>query len=251
MNRQQRANVSVVPHRRHEGLFIVNGQLCTKNLFPGDDDKDDLLFLQQNEDGTEEVHYRVWDPSTSPLAAVVLKGVDYFSIKPGAKVLYLGAASLATVSHLSDIVGSSGMVYAVTSFSSLFTQLSDMAIKRTNVTPINEDPSDPFKYRNLVGTHVDVMLSEIPLDCQVQMMALNASYFLKVGGHFVVSFEPERINFGLPIPFRSVIVLQYSRLHGHRLEPSQEVNIGGGLFYYVGTYKGRAQVESQTTVKHC
>ena len=34
-------------------------------------------------------------------------------IKPGSKVLYLGAASGTTVSHVSDIVGMKGCVYAV------------------------------------------------------------------------------------------------------------------------------------------
>lgn len=204
-----------------------------------------MLHLKQNEDGTE-VDYRVWDPSKSTLAAVVLQGLDYFSVKPGAKVLYLGADSLATVAHISDIVGTSGMVYAVTS--SPCTELSDMAIKRTNVRLINEDPSDPSKYQNLVG-NIDVMLSEIPLDCQVRVMALNASYFLKVGGHFVVSFQPKYLKFGLPIPSGAVIVVQFSRLQGERLEPYQEVNIGGGITYYVGTYKGRAEVDSQTIVR--
>ena len=34
-------------------------------------------------------------------------------IAPGSKVLYLGAASGTTVSHVSDIVGKEGLVYAV------------------------------------------------------------------------------------------------------------------------------------------
>lgn len=198
-----------------------------------------LLSSKQNEDGSV-VDYRVWDPSRSKLAAVILKGVDYFSIKPGVKVLYLGADSFATVSHLSDIVGTSGMVYAVTT--SPCKQLSDMAIKRTNVTLINEDPSNPSNYQKLVG-NVDVMLSEIPLDSQVQMMALNASYFLKVEGHFVVSFQAKHLKFGLPFPSESVICVQYLKLLRERLEPYQEVNIERHVAYYVGAYKGRAQVD--------
>ena len=39
--------------------------------------------------------------------------VSYCPIEPGAKVLYLGAASGTTVSHVSDIVGPKGNVYAV------------------------------------------------------------------------------------------------------------------------------------------
>ncbi len=52
-----------------------------------------------------KVEYRVWNPFRSKLAAAILGGVEKIHIKPGAKVLYLGAASGTTVSHVADIVG--------------------------------------------------------------------------------------------------------------------------------------------------
>lgn len=61
----------------------------------------------------EKIEYRVWNPFRSKLAASVLAGVDNIHIKPGSKVLYLGAASGTSVSHVSDIVGPDGVVYAV------------------------------------------------------------------------------------------------------------------------------------------
>jgi len=51
------------------------------------------------------VEYRAWNPFRSKLAAAILGGIDQIHIRPGAKVLYLGAASGTTVSHVSDIVG--------------------------------------------------------------------------------------------------------------------------------------------------
>ncbi len=60
-----------------------------------------------------KTEYRVWNPFRSKLAASVLAGVDNIHVKPGAKVLYLGAASGTSVSHVSDIVGPEGAVYAV------------------------------------------------------------------------------------------------------------------------------------------
>ena len=59
----------------------------------------------QGEEGTK-IEYRVWNPFRSKLAAAILGGVGNIYIKPGAKVLYLGAASGTTVSHVADIVGS-------------------------------------------------------------------------------------------------------------------------------------------------
>eukprot|EP00978_Attheya_sp_CCMP212_P026851 scaffold89044_cov67-Attheya_sp.AAC.2 len=47
------------------------------------------------------------------LVTVVLGGVDNIWIKPGSKVLYIGAAAGTSVSHVSDIVGSTGIVYTV------------------------------------------------------------------------------------------------------------------------------------------
>lgn len=245
MNGELGGEVVVVPHRQHEGLFIVNNnELCTKSLIPGeeeavsDDEKQQLYYSKQNEDEDGSVvEYRVWDPSLSKLASVILVGLNYFAVKPGVKVLYLvGAADcFATVSHLSDIVGTSGMVYAVTTSSP---PRKEELSKRTNVRLINEDPSNPSKYRQLlVGNNVDVMLSEIPLDSQIQTMALNASYFLKVGGHFLVSFQAKPLKFRMHTS-REVIRLQFMRLFGTRLEPHQGVHIDKHVAYYVGSYKG-------------
>lgn len=62
-------------------------------------------ILLQNEGQEGKIEYRVWNPFRSKLAAAIVGGVDKIHIKPGSKVLYLGAASGTTVSHVSDIVG--------------------------------------------------------------------------------------------------------------------------------------------------
>lgn len=59
---------------------------------------------KQGDDGTK-IEYRVWNPFRSKLAAAILGGVDQIHMPPGSKVLYLGAASGTTVSHVSDVVG--------------------------------------------------------------------------------------------------------------------------------------------------
>jgi rRNA 2'-O-methyltransferase fibrillarin len=47
----------------------------------------------------------VWNPFRSKLAASVVGGIENIYMKPGSKVLYLGAASGTTVSHVADLVG--------------------------------------------------------------------------------------------------------------------------------------------------
>ncbi|CAG0879592.1 unnamed protein product [Darwinula stevensoni] len=99
-------NVVVEPHR-HEGVFIAKGKehvLVTRNLVPGETVYGEKKVSVDDERG-EKIEYRVWNPFRSKLAAAILGGVDQIYMPPGSKVLYLGAASGTTVSHVSDIVG--------------------------------------------------------------------------------------------------------------------------------------------------
>lgn len=64
-----------------------------------------LIPLFVNQEGDTKTEYRAWNPFRSKLAAAILGGIDQIHIKPGAKIMYLGAASGTTVSHVSDIVG--------------------------------------------------------------------------------------------------------------------------------------------------
>ncbi len=47
----------------------------------------------------------MWNPFRSKLAASIVGGIENIYMKPGSKVLYLGAASGTTVSHVADLVG--------------------------------------------------------------------------------------------------------------------------------------------------
>ncbi|XP_048528021.1 rRNA 2'-O-methyltransferase fibrillarin 1-like [Triticum urartu] len=97
-----------------------------------------------NEDASK-LEYRVWNPFRSELAAAVLGGVDNIWIAPRTRVLYLGAAFRTTMSHVSDNVGPTGLVYAVEFSHRSGRDLVNMAKKRTNVIPITEDARHPAK----------------------------------------------------------------------------------------------------------
>jgi len=99
-------------------------------------------------------------PYQSKIAAGILGGLDDIYIKPGSKVLYLGAASGTSVSHVADIVGPEGTVYAVEFSHRSGRDLINMATHRTNVIPIVEDARHPLKYRVLVGM-VDVIFADV------------------------------------------------------------------------------------------
>jgi len=92
---------------RSQGVFIARGKedaLVTLNMAPGDAVYGEKrISVDDGEKG--KLEYRVWNPFRSKLAACILGGVDTIHMPPGSKVLYLGAASGTSVSHVSDIVG--------------------------------------------------------------------------------------------------------------------------------------------------
>ena len=78
--------------------------LVTKNLVPGESVYGEKRISVEAGEGAK-IEYRVWNPFRSKLAAGILGGLEEIYIKPGAKVLYLGAASGTSVSHVADVVG--------------------------------------------------------------------------------------------------------------------------------------------------
>lgn len=115
-----------------------------------------------NEEGgaATKTEYRIWNPFRSKLAAGILGGLEQIYMKPGSKVLYLGAASGTSVSHVADIVGPTGSVYAVEFSHRSGRDLINMATRRTNVIPIVEDARKPMAYRMLLPM-VDVIFADV------------------------------------------------------------------------------------------
>jgi rRNA 2'-O-methyltransferase fibrillarin len=178
------------------------------------------ISVEQEESG--KIEYRVWNPFRSKLAAAILGGVDKIHIKPGSKVLYLGAASGTTVSHVSDVVGPEGLVYAVEFSHRSGRDLINVAKKRTNIIPIIEDARHPHKYRMLVGM-VDVIFADVAQPDQARIVAINAHNFLKNQGHFVISIkancidstaEPEKVFAG-----------EVKKLQSEKLKPQEQITL--------------------------
>jgi len=217
------AKVVIEPHR-HEGVFIAKAKedaLVTKNMAAGESVYGEKRISVQNEDSTK-TEYRVWNPFRSKLAAAILGGVDNIWIKPGTHVLYLGAASGTTVSHVSDIVGPTGIVYAVEMSHRSGRDLVNMAKKRTNVIPIIEDARYPVRYRMLVGM-VDVIFADVAQPDQARIVALNAHYFLKNSGHFVLSIKANCID--STVPAEAVFAQEVKKLQKEQFKPFEQVTL--------------------------
>ncbi|MEM3760791.1 MAG: fibrillarin-like rRNA/tRNA 2'-O-methyltransferase, partial [Candidatus Bathyarchaeia archaeon] len=131
--------VNVKPHPRFPAIFEVTledgaKRLATRNLAPGRNVYGERLIRY------EGFEYRVWDAFRSKLAAAILKDLKTVPIKPCHRVLYLGAASGTTASHVSDIVGEDGRIYCVEFAARAIRELvNNVCAYRLNMMPILED----------------------------------------------------------------------------------------------------------------
>ncbi|KAJ7905098.1 fibrillarin-like protein, partial [Mycena leptocephala] len=146
------------------------------------------ISIEGGVEGTK-IEYRVWNPFRSKLAAGVLGGLDNIYIQP--------AKSGTSVSHVADIVGPEGVVYAVEFSPRSGRDLINMAKKRTNVIPIVEDARLPYKYRMLIST-VDVIFADVAQPDQARIVIRNAESFLKDLGHVVISIKASCIDSTAP-----------------------------------------------------
>ena len=187
-------NARVKPHPQFEGIFQVTledgaQRLATKNLAPGRNVYGERLVRY------EGAEYRVWDAFRSKLAASILKGLKNVPIRPDHRVLYLGAASGTTPSHVSDIVGEKGHIYCVEFASRSLRELVDnVCAFRLNMLPILEDARFPDRYAMFVNGKVDDIYCDIAQVEQAKILATNAELFLKKSGWVMFAVKAQSID---------------------------------------------------------
>jgi len=187
-------HVKVKPHPQFAEIYqtiLEDGaqRLATRNLAPGRTVYGERLIR------FKRVEYRVWDAFRSKLAAAIIKGVQTVPIAPSYQVLYLGAASGTTPSHVSDIVGEEGHVYCVEFASrSLRELVNNVAAYRLNMSPFLEDARFPEKYAMFIAGKVDCIYCDIAQPEQAKILADNADVFLKESGWVMLAVKAQSID---------------------------------------------------------
>ena len=136
-----------------EGVYADGPWLLTRNLVPGA-----VVYgegLVRGSDG----EFRRWDANRSKLAAYLKRGGRVWPFRLRSSVLYLGAGSGTTVSHVSDICAD-GTVTAVEISPRSFRDLLALAEKRPNLVPILGDAAKPEPYAGRLGS-VDVVYQDV------------------------------------------------------------------------------------------
>ena len=184
----------VKPHPTFSEIYQITledgaKRLATKNFAPGRSVYGERLIRSE---GTE---YRVWDAFRSKLAGAILKGLKTVPILPNHQVLYLGAASGTTPSHISDIVGDKGHVYCVEfAQRSLRELVTNVVAYRTNMSPFLADARMPQKYAMFIPTKVDEIYCDIAQPEQAKVLADNADVFLKPNGSVLLAIKAQSID---------------------------------------------------------
>ncbi len=180
------------PHKEFEGIYWLvregKERLATRSQAPGTTIYgEDIAKIGDSE-------YRVWDPFRSKLAAAILKGLSRVPISPEKSVLYLGAASGTTASHVSDIVGQNGRVYCVEFAQRSFRDLVNNTCRnRRNMTPVFQDARFPARYRSIVQ-EVDTIYSDIAQPDQARILSENINMYLRDKGEFLMAVKARSVD---------------------------------------------------------
>ncbi len=143
---------------------------------------------------TETAEYRSWNPYRSKLAAALLKEFPV-NIQPHMTILYLGAASGTTVSHISDIL-THGLIYAVEQSPIAATKLLALCRKRQNIIPIIEDAFHADRYVHILSK-IDMIYQDISQRNQAEIFLENCNRYLTVGGYGVLMIKARSIDVSL------------------------------------------------------
>ena len=163
-------------------------KLATENMVPGNEVYKEKLIIKKG------IEYRLWDPFRSKLAASIINGLDYFPFENKSKILYLGASTGTTVSHISDIVGPNGIVFGVEHASRVARDFLDRVVSyRKNIIPILQDARRPKEYFSVFGK-VDVVYVDIAQPDQTKIAIDNCQMYLKKGGYFFLVIKTRSID---------------------------------------------------------
>jgi len=167
-------------------IYQIGKNIATINILPGIKVYGEKLIKIDN------IEYRIWNPTRSKVCAAILNGIKELPVKKGSKILYLGASTGTTVSHISDIIGIDGLIYAIEFAERVFRELIKLSTKRKNIVPILTDARKPEDYDWI--EEVDLVYCDIAQPDEVEIAIRNAKEFLKKQGYLMIAIKSQSID---------------------------------------------------------
>lgn len=161
--------------------------LLTKSLVPGNKVYGESLVKHG------KYEYREWDTWKSKLCSAIIKGASQIGLREGNVVLYLGASTGTTVSHVSDIVTNSGFVFALDFAPRVVRELVFLAEERRNIAPILADAARPEKFADKV-CQTDIVYQDIAQRSQAEIFLKNCEWFLKKDGFGLLCIKARSVD---------------------------------------------------------
>lgn len=168
------------------GVFTDGDRLYTMNSAPG------IAVYGERLVSLDGHEYREWSVTRSKLAAYLRNGGERFPLGPGSSVLYLGAASGTTASHVAD-VACRGTVYCIEFSPRSFRDLVAVCERRPNMVPLLADATRPSEYAFAVD-RVDLVYQDVAQKGQAGILAKNMRSFSAPHGMLVVKSRSEDVS---------------------------------------------------------
>jgi len=170
--------------------------------------------------------WRCWDAGRSKLGAMLESGME-IDLTGDEGVLYLGAASGTTVSHVADFAGPT---YAVEFAPRPMGDLIAVAEARENLFPLLKDARNPETYSHVVESDLDVLVQDVATRGQAGVAVDNAR-FLGDDGQLLLAIKArsEDVTAAPQSVFESVcaeLTEAYEIIDRQRLEPSHDDHLG-------------------------
>ncbi len=204
------------------GVYSIDKRIATMNLYKGNRVYGEEIVRMDSKE------YRSWNPYRSKLAAAILNGLRSFEMQIGSKVLYIGAATGTTASHVSDIVGNDGIVYCVELSERNMRELIQVCEQRKNMLPILADARYTDAYSSIVD-ECDIIYQDASAKNQAAILKEN-SKFLKRGGYayFIIKSQSVDVSKNPEEVFESELSLlknDFEVVEKVQLEPYDELHL--------------------------
>lgn len=169
-----------------EGVFEDRGRLYTLSACPGKRVYGERLVSSKGRE------FREWDPRRSKLSAYLTVGGRDVPFSSTSNVLYLGASSGTTPSHVADIV-SSGKVVCIEFAPRMFRELVKNCEGRPQMMPVLGDATKPGEYA-MFAEGVDVVYQDVAQKRQADIICDNMDFFDAGWGMVAVKARSEDVT---------------------------------------------------------
>jgi fibrillarin-like pre-rRNA processing protein len=211
--------MKIKPHPKFEGIFFA-GYGDQYRLYTKNRDKGHIVYGERLVNEGEE-EYREWNPYRSKLAATIMNKARNIYVDKHSTILYLGASSGTTVSHVSDLTENT--IYAVEFAPRSIRELIQNCTTRNNVIPILADANFPELYAKFIFEEIDIIYVDIAQPNLTDIAILNCKKYLKDGGILLLAIKAKSIDVTRPI--QDIFQEQLEKISTTGFEVLEKINI--------------------------